>query len=75
MFNWISTSEDVPKVNQDDEWDKLFGVSKKILTYSKECGIQFGIYIPLNNFWKLDNVIYTIEVDYWMEITKPEGEK
>jgi hypothetical protein len=73
ISSWVATTEKLPAIDESDNWNKEHKISKDVLTYSKEWGMRFGRYFYSAEFWTINGVTSSneVQVDYWQEVKPP----
>jgi hypothetical protein len=73
VSSWVATSRKLPDIDQDDNWNKDYQITKDVLTYSKEWGMRFGKYHYMSGNWTIQGVTSSngVRVDYWQEVKPP----
>jgi len=77
MIIWTKTSDAVPTVDQDDDFNcankmsKLVLVKYQMTSSSKTSGMSFGFYNHAAHFWIVEGVRGNVQVQYWSELNEP----
>jgi hypothetical protein len=74
---WHDGINDLPPVDTSDEYKAKFGISKTILTYSREWGMRFGEYYHKNGVWSINGLesCNDTKVEKWTEIDPNEDQQ
>lgn len=71
---WISVEDELPPIDETDDWNRKTQISKDVFTHSK-FGMIRGRYIHTAKFWTVDGVTSSdgIAVTHWQPLPNPPG--
>lgn len=64
---WINAKDELPPIDEADNWNKSHEVSITVFTYS-DFGMRKGTYYRLSECWTVENVTGEIKVTHWMPL-------
>jgi hypothetical protein len=64
---WIRCTDELPPIDEADNWNKVHEVSITVFTYS-DFGMRKGTYYRLSECWTVENVTGEIKVTHWMPL-------
>jgi hypothetical protein len=64
---WINVKDELPPIDEADNWNKSHEVSITVFTYS-DFGMRKGTYYRLSECWTVENVTGEIKVTHWMPL-------